>query len=172
MILLPLHQIVWSGHLVNDPLSSLLHLPLFEAEETVLQVWPLMYTFGQEKLSKLGKAKDWNNQIFFYLNRCSLLREGRRCVEGTGKGLAGQGPQQRCCLHAFYLLIWNNSKMRTNWISQSCCLHFSNWLSCTCLMSFKEKDMKKDLIAKSIGKCCAHSPLAQRQNWKRCALFW
>merc|ERR1719370_2588916 len=60
--------------LVNDPLSSLLHLPLFEAEETVL-------------------------------NRGSLLREGRRCVEGTGKGLAGQRPQQRCCLHAFCLLI-------------------------------------------------------------------
>ena len=75
---------------------------------TNVYLWPMAMEAFKIRKSKRMKQSD----LFFYLNRGSLLGKGRRCVEGTGKGLAGQGPQQRCCLHAFYLLIWNNSKIR------------------------------------------------------------
>ena len=106
MILLPLHQIVWSGHLVNDPLSSLLHLPLFEAEETVLQVWPLMYTFGQWqwKLSKFGKAKEWNIRYCFTWTGAACCARAGDVWRGRGRALLARGLNKDAAFMLFIFL--------------------------------------------------------------------
>ena len=104
MILLPLHQIVWSGHLVNDPLSSLLHLPLFEAEETVLQVWPLIYTFGQEKLSKLGKAREWNIRSFLAWTGAACWARAGDVWRGRGRVLLARGLNKDAAFIIFVFL--------------------------------------------------------------------
>ena len=79
------YQIVWAVHLVNDPLSSLLHLPLFEAEETVLQVWPLINTFGQGKIQNSEKQK--NEKIRYF----SFTWTGAACWARAGDVWRGRG---------------------------------------------------------------------------------
>ena len=100
------YQIVWSDHLVNDPLSSLLHLPLFEAEETVLQVWPLMYTFGQWqwKLSKFGKAKEWNIRYCFTWTGAACCARAGDVWRGRGRVLLARGLNKDAAFMLFIFL--------------------------------------------------------------------